>query len=801
MHGPGVARQWSGDADLDAEIGFERESSAGKKDSARMSPRMSPRTSGVSRSSSRISSRSTGAQTPVKGNRKIILKAAGVLILVAAMISACLAGFLSEESRKQADFRTSVSDLGLMYANEIERQVRSSVSSVRALEAMIKVDDKNLTTDNFDTIAQTLIDTYQGISNLQLAPYGTVTYIVPLVGPGQDNRGAIGHALLIDPNRRAGALSAITRRTTTVIGPLRLIQGGVAVLARHPIFSKFAPEFVPPESWTGKDGTSHSLDCATPATQRANCYFPGPTEGNSTATHFWGFATMLTLVTDLLAPVKLERLEQGRHHIEGVSRFAYQLLDASPHNSMKDVNGIFAHSAEVPPGGSGLKDPVEIPVAVPELGMRFVLHLAPKDGWPATSGDFWVQVALLFPLTILVAVGMSFMLLGNMRATYIRNKGLEQYRYGRLQQRVSAAVSDLDRFHFPMCVMAVDDFERLGELVQHEVARDSGKLQFVDKAEIIRQMRDEEGVVFISHQWAGFDAPDPDGVQYRAMLDAIVALQRKGISCRWIWVDYLCIPQQNKSQQQNAIDSLTVYVSHSSVFVTVAPATKHANIDVTLDMMSYSDRGWCRLEQLSYLAATISRDAPAAYAATENGFGMLWGKKGMCSEEAALRVVEGHFTCCSRNHPGKCACDKTKIVGVMLGLYWRLLAWQRDLPVASNRLTKMLQRFERAAEELFPSTVEYKSDGASKDQVEVFGDLIPVLREMFEADSLLPPEDRIKVSAPSTAAMATLSKDELPPYTELVLPKAPVEQEPEAPEAVPTCGVCSPLRVVGHQSL
>ena len=49
----------------------------------------------------------------------------------------------------------------------------------------------NTTILKFDRLADTLIRTYKGISNLQLAPFGTIGYIYPLAGalPGLALRG------------------------------------------------------------------------------------------------------------------------------------------------------------------------------------------------------------------------------------------------------------------------------------------------------------------------------------------------------------------------------------------------------------------------------------------------------------------------------------------------------------------------------------------------------------------------------------------------------------------------------------
>ena len=86
------------------------------------------------------------------------------------------------------------------------------------------------------------------------------------------------------------------------------------------------------------------------------------------------------------------------------------------------------------------------------------------------------------------------------------------------------------------------------------------------------------------------------------MLFALEEFHRRNISCALIWVDYTSIPQSNVFLQQAAINSLSVYASYSSVFLTVVP--NDDGEEGVLD--SYSQRSWCRLELLSFKACSWS---------------------------------------------------------------------------------------------------------------------------------------------------------------------------------------------------
>ena len=104
--------------------------------------------------------------------------------------------------------------------------------------------DADVPVDRPDPIATEMINNYRGISNLQLAPNGVVTQIYPLGG----NEAAIGHDLLNDPRRRIEAQAAIESRKLTLAGPFTLVQRGMGVIGRLPVFVP-VPVEVPNGRW------------------------------------------------------------------------------------------------------------------------------------------------------------------------------------------------------------------------------------------------------------------------------------------------------------------------------------------------------------------------------------------------------------------------------------------------------------------------------------------------------------------------------------------------------------------------
>ena len=135
------------------------------------------------------------------------------------------------EERRMDDKRRDLSAIGSHMAFEVERTLDRSLASTYALATTIRKRESVLR-NNFDSVAANLIETYGGVDSLQLAPGGVVSQIYPLEG----NEAAIGHDLLSDPARRGEALAAIESRELTLAGPFTLVQGGVAMIGRLPVF-------------------------------------------------------------------------------------------------------------------------------------------------------------------------------------------------------------------------------------------------------------------------------------------------------------------------------------------------------------------------------------------------------------------------------------------------------------------------------------------------------------------------------------------------------------------------------------
>jgi len=334
--------------------------------------------------------------------------------------------FARGEQLRQENLRRGVQSLAESYAAELRRQVQTSTSATWALGAVQQAFGDNFTSPKFAIVAETLIETYKGINNLQLAPDGIVRDIHPLT---KADRAVIGLSLLVDPLRRPDALEAINgypKRRATIAGPLALIQGPKGIVVRHPIFTASADEYLVLPPYTDPvSNVTYSIDCSTQSKRRENCYFPGPDDEQGRSTYFWGFSQMVATVEALLEPIDLSRLTNGTHSVAGIDRFVYQMRDANPHRSLENNSGIFAASEGIS-RTDRMAEAAEALIVLEEFGLSWVLAVQPEGGWPQVSSEFVVQLVLIALFTIVGGMGMGVVIIGNVRGAYLRKAAIAQ---------------------------------------------------------------------------------------------------------------------------------------------------------------------------------------------------------------------------------------------------------------------------------------------------------------------------------------------------------------------------------------
>lgn len=236
-----------------------------------------------------------------------------------------------------------ITDTVAAKSQAIKRRLDFTLMATRMLEIQIRLNHGSR--DDFDIYAKEILATVQGVNNIQLAPNGVITDIYPLPG----NERAIGHNILQDDKRRDEARKAVSTRKMTLTGPFELVQGGVAVIGRQPVFVS-----------------------------------------SGQSDYFWGFASALIYLDELLKEANLEELEQ--------KGFVYELSREEIGTGKRLV---FAQSKTMS-GHLWHEELIQVPNGY------WLLKVGLRDS--TTTDDTFLSTTLLAILTLVIFV-LSFQLL------------------------------------------------------------------------------------------------------------------------------------------------------------------------------------------------------------------------------------------------------------------------------------------------------------------------------------------------------------------------------------------------------
>ena len=190
-----------------------------------------------------------------------------------------------------------------------------------------------------------------------------------------------------------------------------------------------------------------------------------------------------------------------------------------------------------------------------------VLAAAVDDGGTRVSNAGAV-VALVVVACVLVAAGLFYCLAAAVR--FVRKKQqLEMARALQVRDQVAAAVEKIQEFQAIFATLPGDAFCALEKLVPHEALR-KDLVVYDAIADVAAAKREGLVFVFLSHQWLAFASPDPMNVHCTAMQQAVRAVAAAAgvpLASLRVWVDFISIPQRNRSEQRLSIASLPTFAS------------------------------------------------------------------------------------------------------------------------------------------------------------------------------------------------------------------------------------------------
>ncbi|MFC5302927.1 EAL domain-containing protein [Azospira restricta] len=275
-------------------------------------------------------------------DRRRLLLAVGLAGLLAALVGSLIV-WQSEQRRLEAA-RTIAAQAATDHVQHLDQTLQQALSATYALAALVRQGQGEI--DNFEETARQMLQIYPAVSALQLAPNGIIRDIVPLAG----NEPAIGHDLLKDPARTKEAFLARDTGKLTLAGPFKLLQGGMGVVGRLPVF------------------------------------LPDAAGG----TRFWGFTTVLVRFPEAIESAGLGKLLRDGYH--------YRLWRIHPDSGERQT---IAASLDA------LAAPVERTLTVPNG--EWTLSVAPIDGWDDPGGlALKLGLAALFVFLFTLTAAIQF---------------------------------------------------------------------------------------------------------------------------------------------------------------------------------------------------------------------------------------------------------------------------------------------------------------------------------------------------------------------------------------------------------
>ncbi len=173
---------------------------------------------------------------------------------------------LDAHSEHQSQVKTVAEERVQKLAAALSKSMTVRLNLTSSLAAFVTI-NRDFTQTEFNNFAVLLQKDLSGILSLQLAPNGIVSYLTNL----ERNKKALGHDLFADAKRKSLVEQSVRNNKYIIAGPINLVQGGQAIIARRPLF------------------------------------FPNITTG---VEKFWGFATILIDVPTLLQDAGIEEIEE-----------------------------------------------------------------------------------------------------------------------------------------------------------------------------------------------------------------------------------------------------------------------------------------------------------------------------------------------------------------------------------------------------------------------------------------------------------------------------------------------------------
>lgn len=194
-----------------------------------------------------------------------------LLLLVLGLLLSILTGFTLYQSLEKRE-KQDIAQTSTIYTERTESLINSIFHKTDVLAATVKLNNGDISEETFQTVAHLVYEENAGIRGIQYMPKAVVTYSYPIEG----NEEVIGKDFMQIPERKKDVMLAINTKSIALSGPYELIQGGLGVVARNPVFLNDA-------------------------------------QGNE---YFWGFSAIILNLPDALNGAQLEHLNDAGYEYQ-----------------------------------------------------------------------------------------------------------------------------------------------------------------------------------------------------------------------------------------------------------------------------------------------------------------------------------------------------------------------------------------------------------------------------------------------------------------------------------------------------
>ncbi len=357
-------------------------------------------------------------------NRDVILKTLLVLISLSLLMSFIIK---KENTETEQRFQNEILRQLSVTRSEIENILYSRILLVRGVVSFIMTNPE-ITSDEYKNFCEKQLTNDKFIRNLTLIKGDVVQYVYPLQG----NEKAVGTNISITPGQKDTFLKAKETGEIVMSGPLNLIQGGIGLIFRVPIFIN---------------------------------------------KKYWGQASIVINIDEFYKEIFPPTLLENYHFI------------------LQGKNGLGSNGSVFYGVEEKLKDkPVSMTISLP--GGQWVLHALPKKGWKMNSETFFIVLSIGSTLCVIILILFFYSMITNNKLKDIAYldflTDVPNRRLVKLHFDMASSYAKRYKTMFAVVVIDINDFKIVNDTLGH----DAGDFYLVEFSNILKNTIRKNDFIF-----------------------------------------------------------------------------------------------------------------------------------------------------------------------------------------------------------------------------------------------------------------------------------------------------------------